>query len=271
MILVNRWVLVTQLLRLPWSIRWLDLRSALALLFPALVTLSTRIARLLPFLKYLRFSREIDWNNFSHTDSSSAAVSNVCPAEAVLRRWVIFLLLLVPCFPSFSLWYASWAFRKFTAALPGAFGGETNFRYFWWIFMRIFLHSLSKMRNTLLFLIYFSSSSSDQHFNNTFSFALLPWRGKLRGESTVSHKLDFLSLDGGVQFRFPSGRLCLPLIAYYNLYITRLQLSTFHLLAYFLVRQAATTKTKTAIAETRCTIRWPLNSRRCQCKRTREL
>lgn len=48
--------------------------SALALLFPAFGTRHTFYAdRAAAFLKYLRFSREIDWNNFSHTDSSPAA------------------------------------------------------------------------------------------------------------------------------------------------------------------------------------------------------
>lgn len=48
--------------------------SALALLFPAFGTRHTFYAdRAAAFLKYLRFSRETDWNNFSHTDSSPAA------------------------------------------------------------------------------------------------------------------------------------------------------------------------------------------------------
>lgn len=98
--------------------------SALVLIFPAFGTRHTFYAdRAAAFLKYLRFSRQIDWNNFSHTDSS-AVPSNV-PSRS--RKTVVICLLLVPCFPFFL--NASWAFRKFTAALPGALG-ETNFRYF---------------------------------------------------------------------------------------------------------------------------------------------
>lgn len=46
--------------------------SALVLIFPAFGTRHTFYAdRAAAFLKYLRFSRQIDWNNFSHTDSSA--------------------------------------------------------------------------------------------------------------------------------------------------------------------------------------------------------
>lgn len=74
-----------------------------------LVTLSTRFAD--ASLKYLRFSREIDWNNFSHTDSfagwlqkretrqsrktndfSSAALRYAWwSLSEILRRWQTFV------------------------------------------------------------------------------------------------------------------------------------------------------------------------------------
>lgn len=38
-----------------------------------LVTLSTASADVGAALKYLRFARKIDWNNFSHTDSFGSA------------------------------------------------------------------------------------------------------------------------------------------------------------------------------------------------------
>lgn len=72
--------------------------SALVLIFPAFGTRHTFYAdRAAAFLKYLRFSRQIDWNNFSHTDSS-AVPSNV-PSRS--RKTVVICLLLVPCFPFF--------------------------------------------------------------------------------------------------------------------------------------------------------------------------
>lgn len=148
---------------------------ALALLFPAFGTRHTFYAdRAAAFLKYLRFSREIDWNNFSHTDSSPAAFKRAQPKQkdgGDFSYCLVFLSL-----------YASWAFRKFTAALPGALG---------WNKLSLLLMNFHENFSSLVienakhsFFIY-SSSTSDQHFNNTFSFALLPWRGKLRGESTV--------------------------------------------------------------------------------------
>lgn len=90
----------------------------------ALVTLSTRIARL-PFLKYLRFSREIDWNNFSHTDSSPAAFKRDQPKQkdggdfSSACQCLVFLSLCGSCGPFGNL--------RLRCRVPL---GETNFRYF---------------------------------------------------------------------------------------------------------------------------------------------
>lgn len=60
--------------------------SAPALLFAAFGTRHTFYAdRAAAFLKYLRFSREIDWNNFSHTDSSPELL--LLPLAEAERRW----------------------------------------------------------------------------------------------------------------------------------------------------------------------------------------
>lgn len=70
---------------------------ALALLFPAFGTRHTFYAdRAAAFLKYLRFSREIDWNNFSHTDSSPAAFKRAQPMQ---KDGGDFSYCFVPCFP----------------------------------------------------------------------------------------------------------------------------------------------------------------------------
>lgn len=99
--------------------------SALAFLFPTFGgTRHTFYAdRAAAFSKYLRFSREIDWNNFSHTDSSPAAFEHAQPKPKgggdFSSACALFSFLCTP----------RGAFRKFTTVLPGTLGG-TNFRYF---------------------------------------------------------------------------------------------------------------------------------------------
>lgn len=118
-----------------WLVRW---TLAFAFLSPfspfsvpnLLVTLSTRFAD--ASLKYLRFSREIDWNNFSHTDSFAGWLQKRETRQSRKTN----------DFSSAALRYAWWSLSEIFTAVA-------NFRYFWWIFMRIFfLHSLSKARIT---------------------------------------------------------------------------------------------------------------------------
>lgn len=174
-----------------WQWRWvlLDLCSAASLLpdtcsllasllssagTPNLVvTLSTRFAD--ASLKYLRFSREIDWNNFSHTDSFER--SRLQKREQQRRRWFFFR-----CFDFFPFRSSP----RSAAMMPiyDSFGNLqrwqtfVTFDEFSWEFF--FALAASKMRNTLFFLITTASSTEPTLLVSNTSFTALKGKTKRR-------------------------------------------------------------------------------------------